>query len=448
MTCAVLLACTAFALAFRADPPPHVVLISIDGLMPSAYAGADAARAPTLKALAQEGAYAQGVVGVLPSVTYPSHTTLITGVAPAVHGIFGNEIFDPEGRANSAWYWYARDIRVPTLTDAARASGLSTAVVFWPVSVGMKVDALVPEFWRPGSNHPSDISLIKALSTPDLVDEMEASRTAPFGFPMTDQDRTDMAGWIVEHRRPRLLLLHLTALDFAQHGSGPGSPRALETLQQMDAHVQTLRQAIARAGFADRTYLAVVSDHGFAPIEQQLQPNALFKQEGLLRVNENGRIAEWQAYFKAEGGSGFVFVKDPSNRSLVERVGQLMEKLRADGSHGIASLWSRADLARLGAYPEAVFGIGMRSGFYTGAGHDALVTRTRNRGGHGFDPTLPELHASFIISGPAAKNRGSLGTVRMSQIAPTLADVLGVTLSPKADQPIALTPAAVSAPVR
>jgi predicted AlkP superfamily pyrophosphatase or phosphodiesterase len=421
----------------------HLVMISVDGLMPSTYLGAEAARTPALKALRDEGAYAEGVIGVLPSVTYPSHTTLITGVPPALHGIFGNAIFDAEGRSNSAWYWYARDIRVPTLIGAARARGMRAAAVSWPVTVGMEADYLVPEFWRTRSSHPSDFSLMRALSTPGLFDRLESARKSPLPWPFTDKGRTEIASYIMTTHKPDVLLLHLTSLDSAQHGGGPGSARAQGALQQIDGYIRELRDAVARAGLADRTHFAVVSDHGFAPIERQLQPNAVFRKEGLLRVDEAGTVTEWQAYFHAEGGSGFVRLKDPADRATAERVRTLLDDLKADARNGIASVWSREDLDRLGAEPNAAFGIGMLSGFYTGSGHDAVLVPTRNRGGHGFDPSMPAVHASFILAGPGARGRGSVGVVRMTQIAPTLADLLGVSLSAQADEPFRLTRASV-----
>ena len=93
--------------------------------MPSSYTDpALARRRPNLRRLAKEGVWADGVVGVLPTVTYPSHTTLITGVEPSVHGIYDNRIFDPEDKSDGAWFWYARSIKVPTLPMAARARGL------------------------------------------------------------------------------------------------------------------------------------------------------------------------------------------------------------------------------------------------------------------------------------------------------------------------------------
>src|SRR6266498_1207359 len=75
----------------------HVVLLSIDGLRPDYVL--DAARhglkLPNRRRMMDEGIWARGVTGVLPTVTYPSHTTLLTGVAPAIHGIVSNQTFDP-----------------------------------------------------------------------------------------------------------------------------------------------------------------------------------------------------------------------------------------------------------------------------------------------------------------------------------------------------------------
>ncbi|MEO8077989.1 MAG: alkaline phosphatase family protein, partial [Acidobacteriota bacterium] len=134
--------------SLRAAPsePRHVIVISIDGLNPTTYTAPGPSEVPTLRRLAREGAYAQDVIGVTPTVTYPSHTTLITGVPPAVHGIYNNRIFDPEETSNNAWYWYAREIKVTTLPGAVKARGLTTAAVSWPVTVDADIDYLMPEF--------------------------------------------------------------------------------------------------------------------------------------------------------------------------------------------------------------------------------------------------------------------------------------------------------------
>ncbi len=143
-----------FALGARAAP---VLMISIDGLKPEYITQADAhgMKIPFLRTLIAKGTYADGVVGIWPTITYPSHATLLTGVWPAEHGIYNNQEFDPFQRYRSAWNWYAPQIRVPTLWQVAHRAGLRTASIGWPVSAGATdVDYLIPEYWR--GNSPSD----------------------------------------------------------------------------------------------------------------------------------------------------------------------------------------------------------------------------------------------------------------------------------------------------
>src|SRR5262249_50548439 len=111
--------------------PPALVMVSVDGLKPEYVTQAEqhGAKVPNLQRMMTEGMYAEGVQGVVPTVTYPSHTTLITGVWPAKHGIYANTLFDPLDKGKQAWYWYAEDLKVPTLYDAAREAGRTTASV-------------------------------------------------------------------------------------------------------------------------------------------------------------------------------------------------------------------------------------------------------------------------------------------------------------------------------
>src|SRR3974390_293513 len=154
---------------------PLLVVISLDGLRPDFIIAADQheAKVPELRRFLKEGAYAEGVTGVVPTVTYPSHTTLMTGVWPAKHGILANAVFDPLGKNYQGWYWYAEDIRVPTLWDAAAAAGRTTASIQWPVTVGAKITWDIPEYWRAGTSE--DAKLLRAVSTPGLLAEGKAA---------------------------------------------------------------------------------------------------------------------------------------------------------------------------------------------------------------------------------------------------------------------------------
>lgn len=429
----VCFACLGALLPLAADEQrPRLLIISIDGMMPSRYTSAGPAKIPTLRRLMSEGVYAEGVVGVMPSSTYPSHTTLISGVPPAVHGIYDNRILDPEGRANGAWYWYSRDIRVQTLPTTAHARGLRVAAVSWPVSVGLDIDYNVPEFWR--SNHPETITLLRALSTPrHIIDAAEIWRGRPFEWPQTDKHRADFTRFLIRTYQPELMMVHLFETDSAQHDFGPASPEALEAHERVDGYVAEILGAVKDAGLGESTNVAIVSDHGFLPIDKQLHPNAAFKDAGLLTVDARGEVTGWQAYAHPSGGSAYVYLNDPRDGALAERVLELLKRLQADPVNGIRQVYTREELSKMGSHPDAYFAIDMADGFYTGAGTAALLGSPGSKGGHGYDPTRPALYGSFMARGPALIRRGSLGIIRMTQIAPTLARVLGVGLAPQAD---------------
>jgi hypothetical protein len=123
----------------------------------------------------------------------------------------------------------------------------------------------------------------------------------------------------------------------------------------------------------------------------------------------------------------------------------MLATLKQDPANGVRSIWTRADLETRHSHPDAAFGLDMVDGFYTGSGHDALLTPSGSKGGHGFEPERTALHASLIMAGAAVRARGSLGVVRMTQIAPTVASVLGVSLAPAAGRPLDLQRASAPA---
>jgi len=433
---AVVLAASLPSRTARAEgPAPHVIVISIDGMKPETYTQPHLAQVPTLQRLAARGVFANGVIGVLPSLTFPAHTTLITGVPPAVHGIYNNRILDPENRLYGAWYWYSRDIKAPTLTGVLRAHGFTTAAVSWPASVGLDVDYLVPEF------SPQSLAELGPLSKPaTLLDEVQIAREQKLPWPLTDAARADIAAWIFRTHRPNFMLLHLEATDTAQHDRGPRSPEALAALAAADRHVATVLDAVDAAGLRADTNVVIVSDHGFVAAGQRLELNTLFKAEGWLQVDELGRVTQWEVYFQASGGSGFVFLKNPDDLKIRKRVRAMLDAVASDPANGVERVFSTEDLRAVGADPRASFAVDMRSGFYAGGGSSALIVQATGRGGHGNDPSRPDLHASLIMAGPLVPRAGGLGVVRMTQIAPTIAAWFGVHLSRKADEPLALTP--------
>ncbi len=419
------------AAAQPAVQSPLLLMISIDGLRPDHVTAADTLglKIPNLRRFLSDGAYAEGVQGVIPTVTYPSHTTLITGVWPARHGIHANVVFDPLKENQSGWYWYAEDIRVPTLWDAASRAGLSTASVQWPVSVGARVTWNIPEFWRAGT--PDDAKLLRAVSTPGLLAELEAD-LGPYPRALTvesDEQRGRFAARILERKRPNLLTLHLIALDHAEHVSGPGSPESLAALERLDAVIGTLR-ATAEAAAPGRAYVTIVSDHGFARTTMRLNLLSEFKRAGLLTASGAGKVTAWQAMPWTAGGSIAIMLKDPADAATREKVRALLDRLAADPAHGIDRVLDAAALRDRGGFPEAAFVVGLKPEWHAGGSLDGPLTGTATVGGmHGHLPDLPDMRASFFLVGPGVPAGKSLGLIDMRDIATTLARRLDLPLA-------------------
>jgi len=411
---------------------PLLVMISIDGLRPDYVTAADAhgAKVPNLRRFLKEGAYAEGVTGVVPTVTYPSHTTLVTGVWPATHGIWANTTFDPLQKNYQGWYWYSEDIRVATLWDAAAQAGRTTASIQWPVTVGAKITWNIPEFWRAGT--ADDAKLIRAVSTRGLLEEA-ATEIGEFrgGIDAStegDELRGKYAVWILEKKRPGLMTLHLTALDHIEHETGVFSAEDIATLERLDAVIGKVREAAERVA-PRRAIVAVVSDHGFANYDQQLNLFVAFREAKLFTVDEKEKITDWRAMPWETGGSAAIVLKDAQDKATLSEVRELLAKLAADPANGIDRVLNSEELHRRGGYPNASFFVGLKPGWRTGAALTGpVVAKVKPGGTHGHLPDVPELRAAFFVVGPGIPAGRDLGLVDMRDVAPTLAKEAGLVL--------------------
>lgn len=428
--------CASGSAAPEPEGPPLLVVISIDGLRPDYITAADqhGAKVPNLRRFLKEGAYAEGVEGVVPTVTYPSHTTLVTGVWPAKHGIFANTTFDPLQKNYQGWYWYADDIRVPTLWDAAAKAGRTTASVQWPVTVGAHINWDIPEFWR--ANTEDDAKLLRAVATPGLLAEAQGE-IGPYsgGVDTTveaDKNRGRYAAWILEKKRPSLLLLHLIALDHIEHETGPFSAESVAVLEGLDAVIGSVREAAERLA-PGHSYVAVVSDHGFAPTEAQLDLFPVFRDAKLFTVDDQGKITDWKAMPWVTGGSAAIVLKDPGDAGTRAQVHDLLAKLAEDPANGIDRVLDGDELHKRGGYPTAAFFVSLKPGWRTGYAVDGpVLSKTKLGGTHGELPDVPELRAAFFIVGPGVPAGQKLGVIDMRDIAATLAHEAGLAL-PSAD---------------
>lgn len=430
----LVLACLAAATLLRpagsAQGPPHVVIISLDGF--PAWALDDPhLPVPTLRRLGASGAVAAGMRPVNPTVTWPNHTSMITGVTPAKHGVLFNGLLVRERGVPprvEPWRDKADMVRVPTLYDAAHARGLTTAQVDW-VAI-YNAPTVTWEFReRPDPANPVSRELVEAglVSAADIADF--GSRNIVF----RDHVWTMAAAHIVRRHKPNLLLFHLLNLDSTQHRYGPRTPAAMSVMALLDSQVATLMRAIEESGTAARTTVFVVSDHGFKAVRRHIRPNAAFREAGLLRA-EAGRTVQADVYAVPEGGTAIVYVTVPDDNGA--RLARAKEALA--GIEGLEAIVEAPGFAQYGLPPPADGGqmgsllLVAKDGYaFTGDAAEPIVgdSPPASLGTHGYPASDEDLHALFIASGRGIRPGVRLDTVATVDLAPTAARLLGVELA-------------------
>jgi predicted AlkP superfamily pyrophosphatase or phosphodiesterase len=407
-----------------------VVLLSVDGLKPDYVLEADAhgLAIPNLRRLVEDGAYARGVRGVYPTVTYPSHATMVTGVAPSRHRIYSNRPFDPFSKNDDGWYWYAEDLGATTLWERAEEASLVTASVDWPTSVGATVSHNIVQYWRAGN--AEDRKLIRALSTPGLLGEAEAAvGPYPDGYDYgveADRRRTAFIEYVLSEKKPDFLTAYFAGLDTEEHESGPYSRGTFEVLEILDELVGRIR---SRAGV-----LALVSDHGFLPSEKDVNLNAALAEAGLVDVDaRGGGVSDWRAFSWGQGGSAMIVLRDATDETSRGLARAVLSRLAADASNGIDAVLEGDAAVRLGGYPDAAFIVGLKKGFRTGSRLSGPVVEAgRLEGTHGYLPSSEAMDSALFLVGEGIPRGRDLGRIDMRDIAPTLAALLGLSL-PEAD---------------
>ena len=428
LTCLGLSAASALVPAAALAGP--VLLISIDGLQPADILDAKARglSIPNLKAMVKDGAYAKTVRGVLPTVTYPSHTTIITGVSPAQHGVYNNLTFDPLQKNRQGWYWYAEDIKVPTLWSAAHKGGLKVVNVHWPVSVGAEgIDLNLPQLWTSGS--PDDRKLNRALATKGLTERLEA-KVGPYADGIDesvegDENRGKFAEALMADEKPGFATVYFTGLDHVQHESGPDTPEAHAALERIDTVVGKVVAAARKA--QPNINVVIVSDHGFAPISKDVNLIGAFVQAGLIKVDAaTGKVVSWDAEPWMAGGSSAIVLARPDDAALRAKVEGLLDALKANPELGIDRWIKQDEIAALGGGGAQYF-LNFKPGFQSGRDPTApMVNPSKSKGMHGYFPELDLMRSSLIAVGPDVKVKGALGELDMRDIAPSIARVLGV----------------------
>ncbi len=421
---------------FAANAERHVVLISIDGF-PAHLWHDPAIPLPNLRKLAASGVSASAMSIVNPTITWPNHTTLVTGVTPQRHGVLYNAWVGrgKPGQPIKREQWVDRDrlVRVPTVYDAAHAAGLTTAESDWvAITRARTVDWSFAELPDPENALVREM-VAAGIATPE---EITAAVSGKRNIVWRDEMWLRAARFVFERHQPNLLLLHFLNTDSSHHRYGPGSLAGTSALALADRLVGEMLRSIDASGRRDKTTVIIVSDHGFKKVNQYVYPNVVLKKAGYLKA-AGAHVTTCDAYAGTQGGMAFVYITHPARRE--EMLPSLMELFRRsegidrviDGNEGPS-----LDMP-LPSENEAMGDIILfaKPGFAMsgGAAGDLNVGPSTDYGGtHGFPASDPELDAIFIAEGAGIKRGITVDRVRNLDVAPTIAHLLDVPL-PTAD---------------
>lgn len=398
-----------------------MVLISLDAVFRD-----DVARFPYggfLQKLWKRSVTCEEVRTVFPALTYPAHTTLITGCDPSGHGIRHNQPFQPDTAPEMrTWYWDAAEVRRPTLFDAVKGAGGRCASVLWPVTgKSRSIRWNFPEVLAlPGENQTLKMlsygTPLWILDTELRLGRQRVSAKEPhlsdYGCLLTCD--------VIRHKRPDLTALHMVDVDDMRHHHGVTSKEALQGLKRLDERVQRIYETVQDTPGMEDALFVIVSDHGQADVNKPVCITDVLEQAGFggaLRVQSNGMTAylfkgcdDWERM-----NAACSYLEKNGNSIGIERVydGEMLWLLGCNTDRD-AFAFSAVEAA-----PGVVFS-------------DALPEAKREKATHGFGPWWhPASDCLLAIHGRGIPEGVSLPLMGMRDVAPTLAELMGVPL-PKA----------------
>lgn len=350
------------------DLKPTVILISIDGFHPDYL---EKYSAPTLTMLARQGVRAKWMTPVYPSMTFPNHYSIATGLYPDRHGIVGNNIYDPEFKQtfslskreevqNGRW-WFGEPIWV-----TAEKQGLRAAAFFFP-GTEAEIGGKRPSHWK---------------TYDDKVPNSERVDTA-----LSWLDRPDS-------ERPRLILTYFGDVDHAGHQSGPDSGEVRQAVSEVDTALKRLVDGLKSRGIFERVNIIIVSDHGMARIDpsQVILIDNYFDPKQAEAIVWNGCSVN---IFPGPGMEQSIYSalkSKPIPHVTIYRKQDTPERFHYSRSKRIGDIvvmadegWTLVSRERYRAPARAANG----GGAY--------------RGAHGYDNRAESMRAIFIAHGPAFK---------------------------------------------
>ncbi|MGB5346685.1 MAG: ectonucleotide pyrophosphatase/phosphodiesterase [Woeseia sp.] len=363
---------------------PYLVLISIDGFR---HDYLDRFPTPALQRIAANGIRAESMRPVWPTLTFPNHFSIATGLYPAEHGIIFNDFMN---EARDGWYHYKERDTVQDgrwyggepIWVAAERAGLGSAA-FYFVGTEAPVDGVSPSDWRPfDASVPGGDRIEQALAWLDLP----------------------------EDQRPHVITLYFEHVDATSHFFGTATPQSVAAIRKVDQWIGELLDGIDASPLAGKVTVAVVSDHGQSGYRKD-EPLILsdFLDLDDIETVDNGPVTQL-----------FVPGRDRERaRALRDAINGRRQHGRAHRPEDAPAEWRIANSPRM-----ADVVLQAEPGYAVLSYRDRL--NKMNRGDHGWAPDFSDMHGIFLASGPGLPSGMTIGTVDAVHVYPLLMQQLGL----------------------
>ena len=415
----------------------HLLVISFDCLSSLDFPIIE--KLPNFKKLLEQASYCRNVETIYPSVTYPCHATIVTGKFPRNHGIVNNTFIQP-GRLSPDWYWHRRHVKSTTLYDEAKKAGMKTAALLWPVTAKANIDYNMPEIF---ANRPWQHQILVSLFNGSPLYQLEMNRK--FGHLRNGLNQPELDDFVLEStvetiktKMPNLMLVHFVDLDSQRHYHGFSSDEAMAALRRHDERLGRIMNALQESGILEKTTIVALGDHSALDESKAVKPNVLFRKNGLISVNEKGKVIDWKAYCKSCDGSAYIYLKDKNDTKTHEQVKALLAELSKNEDNGIERILSSSEAEAKGADDKAAFMIEARLGYYfkeqlEGEYIDEIeevdVREKRYTfASHGYSPEKENYTTVLIAAGKGIQPRIEIPAMHLVDEGPTFARLLGLDL--------------------
>ncbi len=367
------------------DLKPTVILISLDGFR---WDYPDKYEAPNLQELIRGGVRAE-MIPSFPTKTFPNHYTLVTGLYPGNHGIVANNMWDDammegfkmsdQAAVTDARWWGGEPIWL-----TATRQGQKSAAMFWPGSEAL-IGGLYPSYWQ------------------KYDDDMPHATRVAWLLQQLDRPAAE---------RPTFNTLYFSAVDTAGHDFGPNTPEVRAAVTKVDTSIGELMAGLKQRGIFDRVNLIVVADHGMSSVSNA---GSIFLEDYVDPATV--QVIDWSPVLA-------VRARDSNNEALYEKLRKALHM----------QVYRKAELPARWHYaksPRVMPIIGVAEPGWNITTRKRLAGRkNEERGTHGYDPAVRDMHAVFIAHGPNFRAGATVKPFENVHVYPAMAKILGLKPAP------------------